>query len=80
MIHFGRRGRENLRALKRSDFAVSVDATGERFVYLTDERTKNHQDDESGAEGHMYEVKGDIKKTSISFKTEHRFCVVGTDF
>jgi len=58
MIHFGRRGRENLRSLKRSDFALSTDGAGDRYVYLTDERTKNHQDDDSGAEGHMYEVKG----------------------
>lgn len=60
MVHFGRRGRENLRQLKRSDFAISTDATGDRYVYLTDERTKNHQDDDGGAEGRMYEVKGKI--------------------
>ncbi|KAK3105882.1 hypothetical protein FSP39_007748, partial [Pinctada imbricata] len=58
MIHFGRRGRENLRNLKRLDFAVRQDAEGFMFVEkIRDEQTKNHQDDSCIAEGRMYEIK-----------------------
>jgi len=53
MIHFARRGRENLRDLTRSHFAAAVDGSGTRYIYLGDEKTKNHQDDDGGAEGRM---------------------------
>jgi len=43
---------------ERSDFALTTNGAGDRYVYLTDEMTKKHQDDDSGAEGRMYEVKG----------------------
>lgn len=60
MIHFGRRGRENLSNLTRRDFAVSRDPDGALYVYKTkDESTKNHQMDEAkSSDGRMYEVKG----------------------
>ena len=60
MIHFGRRGRENLACLTRKDFAVSRDADGAMYVYKTkDEATKNRQmDDVKSSDGRMYEVKG----------------------
>lgn len=60
MLHFGRRGRENLSTLTRSDFAVQQNADGILYVYKTkDEKTKNHQDDnEKSADGRMYEIKG----------------------
>jgi hypothetical protein len=46
MIHFGRRGRENLASLTRKDFAVKQDSDGALYVYkTTDEQTKNHQMD-----------------------------------
>ncbi|KAK3086267.1 hypothetical protein FSP39_016051 [Pinctada imbricata] len=55
MIHFGRRGRENLRNLKRSDFAVRQDAEGFMFVEkIRDEQTKIHQDDSCSAEGRIF--------------------------
>ena len=59
MVHLGRRGRENLRKLKQTDFAVTTDGDGELYVYsVNDEQTKNHQDDLHRREGRMYEVKG----------------------
>ena len=60
MLHFGRRGRENLANLTRTDFAVTRDDEGSMYVYKTrDESTKNHQDDsEKSSDGRMYEVKG----------------------
>lgn len=60
MLHFGRRGRENLATLTRQDFAVSRDDEGLMYVYkTTDEQTKNHQDDsQKSSDGRMYEVKG----------------------
>jgi hypothetical protein len=69
MLHFGRRGRENLRNLQRSDFAVTRDAEGALFVYKTrDEQTKNHQNDDERADGRMYEIKGKDNKTTSDCK------------
>ncbi|VDH93436.1 Hypothetical predicted protein [Mytilus galloprovincialis] len=60
MIHFGRRGRENLATLTRQDFAVQPDPEGTLYIYKThDELTKNHQtDSEKSSDGRMYEIKG----------------------
>lgn len=59
MLHFGRRGRENLRHLQRSDFAVQRDGEGALFVYKTrDEQTKNHQNDDDGADGKINDIRG----------------------
>ena len=59
MIHFGRRGWENLGKLKRSDFAVFQDGEGSMYAQkVRDEQTKNHQDDSNQSEGRMYEIKG----------------------
>lgn len=56
MLHFGRRGTENLSTLTRSNFAVQQNADGILYVY---KKTKNHQDDsEKSADGRMYEIKG----------------------
>ncbi len=61
MLHFGRRGRENLALLKITDLAVTSDADGDRHVYTCcDEQTKNHQEDGDRAHGRMYEIKGNI--------------------
>ncbi|XP_067658215.1 uncharacterized protein [Haliotis asinina] len=62
MLHFGRRGRENLAALRVTDLAVTTDAEGDMFVYMcTDEQTKNHQDDGDRARGRMYEKKDNTR-------------------
>jgi len=53
MLYFGRRGRENLRTLKITDFNCTNDGYMDR-----DEQTKNHQDDENTASGQMYEIQG----------------------
>ena len=55
MLYFGRRGRENLRELKKSDFEISKSVTRQgggdkevehRYVRIKrDELTKNHKDD-----------------------------------
>ena len=59
MIHFGRRGRENLRNFERDGFAVTRDGDGSLYVYkVKDELTKNHQTDDTRTEGRMYEIKG----------------------
>ena len=63
MVHFGRRGRENLRSLKISDFAVTSDSDLKLYVYqLTDKRTKNHQDDDERKRVKMYQIQGEKKK------------------
>lgn len=68
MLYFGRRGREILRELKKSDFELSKSVTRQgggdkevehRYVRIKrDELTKNHKDDSNTAVGKMYEVKG----------------------
>ena len=59
MLHFGRRGRENLRDLTVSDFALRADPDGSSYIFLVkDELTKNHQLDTNTADGRMYEIKG----------------------
>ncbi|XP_063436822.1 uncharacterized protein LOC134718258 [Mytilus trossulus] len=66
MIHFGRRGKENLVTLTRQDFAVQPDTEGTLYVYKThDELTKNHQtDSEKSSDGKMYEIKvTDVQRT-----------------
>ena len=57
-IHFGRRGRENIRQLKIIEFAVTTDAAGDLYLYKeSDERTKYHQEDGGKKEARMYQVK-----------------------
>ena len=43
-FHFARRGREGLRALKKSSFEIKTDASGKKFITQTfNEKEKNHQ-------------------------------------
>ncbi|XP_060580809.1 uncharacterized protein LOC132737528, partial [Ruditapes philippinarum] len=66
MLHFGRRGRENLRDLCVSDFGMTTDSDGLRYIYLRkDEQTKNHQLDTNTAKGSMYEIKGYDEKCPV---------------
>ena len=59
-IYFGRHGRENLRQLKITEFAVTTDAAGDLYLYKSsDETTKIHKEDghtsgwrESGGTSH----------------------------
>ena len=61
MLHFGRRGRENLKEMKISDFWMTSDSDGLRYLYIKrDELTKNHQLDTNTAEGRMFEIKGEL--------------------
>ena len=44
MLYVCRRGRENLREMKRSDCACTTDSDGLRYIYICkDELTKNHK-------------------------------------
>jgi hypothetical protein len=52
MFYFCRRGRENLRDLKASDFYIKVDENGRKYVMKKSEETKNHT-------GVTNEIKGD---------------------
>lgn len=48
-----------MRHLQRSDFAVQRDGEGALFVYKTrDEQTKNHQNDDDGADGKINDIRG----------------------
>ena len=56
-----RRGRENMRNMTKSTFAVGADATGRKFIYqVSDELDKNHgandNDFDTISEGVLYEV------------------------
>ena len=51
MFFFCRRGRQNLRELKRDDFAIKTNPQGLRCVVKkTDELTKNHRVNDAQAE------------------------------
>lgn len=69
MLHFGRRGRENLSNLTRRHFAVTQNEEGTLYVYkVVDERTKNHQDDnDKSSDGRMYEIKESARCPVRSF-------------
>jgi len=60
MLCFCRRGRQNLRQLKKVDFEVHTDATGAKFLSkVRDELTKNHREDDEAEEGGvMYATEG----------------------
>ncbi|CAG2234023.1 KCTD1_15 [Mytilus edulis] len=62
ILYFCRRGQENLRDLKVSDFDILTDDSGKRYVSkVTSELTKNHQGDQTEEfepeGGRMYETK-----------------------
>ena len=59
MIYFCNRGRENLRSMKPSDFTISRDAEGIKYVIRRDQLTKNNREDDDGStNGFMYEIPG----------------------
>lgn len=61
MLHFGRRGRENLHELLIDSFVLERDSES-GLIYIKmhrDELTKNHREnDETSAEGRMYQILG----------------------
>ena len=60
VLCFCRRGRQNLRQLKKTDFAVKTNDRGIKYVTkISDELTKNHREDNNPEEsGSMYETGG----------------------
>jgi hypothetical protein len=57
MLHFGRRGRENLVSLTRKDFAVQQNYS--LYIKRQVKKTKTTKmDGEKSSDGRMYEVKG----------------------
>ena len=66
LLYFGRRGRENIRELKISDFACKQDGDGQIYVcFNKDELTKNHRTDTNSADGRMYQVPGKKRLFSL---------------
>ena len=54
MLCFCRRGRQNLRQLKKSHFRVFKDASGKKYVAkVVDELTKNHRENDKEEEAGM---------------------------
>ncbi|XP_069140976.1 uncharacterized protein KIAA1958-like [Argopecten irradians] len=61
LYYFCNRGRENLRDIKKSDFQISIDAEGRRYVTVNSRQTKNHRGDDlrdKDKEGRMYDQPG----------------------
>ena len=46
MFYLCRRGRENLRTMKKSDFALKVDEKGKYIEKVSDELTKNRREND----------------------------------
>ena len=73
MLHFSRRGRENLRQLKKADFSLRTDPNGLKYLCIErDELTKNHQTNNNTADGRMFEIKGTV--TTMSYQV-HVHCL-----
>jgi hypothetical protein len=54
----GRRRRENLWYLKITDFALTTDDGGLRYIYLkTDELTKKHREENNTADGRCMKLR-----------------------
>ena len=52
MLLFCRRGRQNLRQLKKNDFEIKLEAKGRSLVIkTTDELTKNHRENDEPEDG-----------------------------
>jgi hypothetical protein len=62
MLHFCRRGRQNLRALRKTDFSVKIDASGVKYVEkIKDELTKNRREtDEAQETQTMFETRNSV--------------------
>lgn len=62
VLHFGNRGRENLRELKISDFTFSTDSENCEYVFKKDNLSKNHQSDLYSKQAVLYanESKGEM--------------------
>ncbi|CAC5375819.1 unnamed protein product [Mytilus coruscus] len=60
MFYLCRRGRENLRGMNKTTFAITQDSKGREYVYqVVDELDKNHREtDDTITEAHMYAVNG----------------------
>ncbi|XP_033756092.1 uncharacterized protein LOC117338811 [Pecten maximus] len=73
MYFFCKRGRENLRSLKKSDFVIRVDSQGKRYVVMkTEHQTKNHRGDdlqnEHFSQARMYEIPGNERCPVATFE------------
>ena len=68
MLHFCRRGRENLRALKVSDFLIKNNSGTEMVIKATDELTKNHRDQDRAEEQMVMVATGGKNCPVTSFK------------
>ena len=69
MLCFCRRGGQNLRQLKRSDFVVKTDSTGANFVSkVLVELTKNHTEDDEAKEGGIMYATGGLFCPVASFE------------
>ncbi len=62
MIFFCRRGRQNLRELKKEDFSIRTDSSGVRYVCkVKDELTKNRRENDEAQESQtMFETGGPL--------------------
>ena len=70
MVHLCNPGRVYLRDMKKSDFHVRHDPTGRRYVSLTDHKVhkKKRHGNESGSDGRMYHMPGNLWCPVASFE------------
>ena len=66
IFYMGRRGRENLRSMKKDTFQIKSDSNGHRYIFqCKDESDKNHdeKDTEDSNQARIYETPGNFKFT-----------------
>ena len=70
IFYMGRRGRENLRTMKKDTFKIATDSKKRRFIYQDkDENDKNHNenDTENSNQGRIYEIPGNLQFHMLLF-------------
>ena len=85
MLFFCRRGRQNLRELKKEDFSICTDSSGVRFVYkVKDELPKNRRKNDEAQESQtVFETGGpfcpvlSFEKTSLVLTRRTSTCFRG---
>ena len=69
MLYFGRRGRQNLRNLKKSDFSIETDPSKRKYVCkVKDELTKNRRETDEAQETQVMFATGGPLCPVLSFE------------
>ena len=73
MLHFGKRGRENMREMTAGDIQIHSSSSGLEYITLVEKATKNHQGGLNSSENEaavvMSEIPGNPRCPVLAVKT-----------